>query len=217
MSEQSEGPTALVAPSTHDVKLELGAQGEFFLNSEIRPQHIEPLGLSMLRYAYAHRYWVGKPGLTLTINSPGGDVTEGFWLGSIIQRIRTEFGCRVTTRIQGEAHSMAFTISQYGDRRIVDASASLHIHDVQLSNLAGDHATLRDYEIFHDRLRVAIAALLAQRNTAGHNDPQWWLKTYMGQGTNHYLTPQIALDLGLVDEIVGYWVPGVPATPVPIV
>jgi ATP-dependent protease ClpP protease subunit len=173
---------------------------EFFLSGDVNKNNCDSIATSMLKMAYIKRKKAKKPTFVLNINSTGGSVSDGYMLAGTIQRVKAQ-GFEVHTRVCGIAASMGFILAQFGSKRIMDALATAHIHDVQAYG-GGDTGYHEDFTKFRMQLRNYTAKVFASRNSAGYNDPEWWLNNFLDR-KNHYLTAQEALDLGLIDEIVG--------------
>jgi ATP-dependent protease ClpP protease subunit len=183
-----------------DSKRVLEQACEFFLYTDVNRSSTEGLIASMLKMAHLNRRKGRKPTFVLNINSQGGEVPSGLALAGVIQQIRSQ-GFKVHTRIHGMAASMAFILAQFGDVRQIDALATAHIHDIQSFN-GGNTSEREDFGILLRVWRRRMAEIYAARNTKGYTDPEYWIDTFMNH-KDHYLTPQQALELGMVDEVVG--------------
>jgi ATP-dependent protease ClpP protease subunit len=174
--------------------------GDFFLLGSIDDLNAGGLAKRMLTLAQEWKRDAKGGTMRLTINSGGGDVDAGLLLGGVIMRIR-EMGFPVTTRVSGSALSMAFVVAQYGTKREMDATASAHLHTLQVGMpFMSETKIYQDYSIWIQNLKRTLAGLYAARNTAGHNDPEVWLAEYF-DGKEHFFTAQQCLDLGMIDEV----------------
>ena len=132
----------------------------------------------------------GEP-IEVEINSPGGDVFSG----SEIYTALMGYAGGVTTKIVGVAASAASVIAMAGNPAMISPTAEIMIHNVSMY-AGGDyrgheHAAqmLRDYND-----TIANAYMLKSGMEKGK------LLELMNQET--WLTPQQALEMGFVDEIM---------------
>lgn len=132
-----------------------------------------------------------KP-IWLYINSPGGDVTEGFALVSVIKLSKTP----VYTINVGEWSSMAFLIGIAGKRRFSLPSSIFMMHEPSGLTL-GKFSDMADKVEFNKRFNDLIIkkhVLECSRMTPGK---------YNGVSKkNFYMLPEDALRYGFIDEIV---------------
>lgn len=197
-------------------RLELEGQAEFFLTGPFTRQSCTELGERMLRRAYSFLNAQTRPTFQLTIYSSGGDLWACMYLASIIMRIRG-MGYEVYTYVAGNAYSAGFILAQFGTHRIIDETATAHIHTIQMAHgYQPDVVIYRDYADLNTIDRVIIARIFANRNSKLYTNPEWWIHRYM-DGREHFISAHQALDLGLVDEIaysIGALRPGGPVTEV---
>lgn len=128
--------------------------------------------------------------IDLHVNSPGGEVFDGF---AIFEALRTH-RASVTTHIDSLAASIASVIAMAGDRIVMGKYAELMIHDalgVCIGNAADMRAMVEDLDRESDR----IAAVYAER--AGGTAKQW--RGRMQAET--WFSAQEAVEAGLADEI----------------
>lgn len=185
-----------------DHDLALSETGQFFLHGAITDESVELLDLALLRWAETHAMESPRPSVTLHIFSGGGSVDAGLQLGHVLQRLRRDYGYRVIVRATGYTASLGTVLLQFADVRQMDALTLLMLHDMQFSLGYGDTLMNQDRVRRVAVLRNTVAGVYAARNTRQHTDPAWWMDHYM-DAHEHYLTAQEALDLGLIDEIVG--------------
>jgi ATP-dependent protease ClpP protease subunit len=201
-------------PISPDLKLDhdlaLSETGQFFLTGEITQERVTSLGLGLLRWAETHQSENPRPEVTLHLFSDGGSVNAGLQLGHVLQRVRRDYGYRVVARVTGYTASMGTVLLQFADVRQMDALTLLMLHDIQFSLGFGDTVQHQARVQRIAFLRTTVAGIYAARNTRRHTDPAWWLEHYL-DAHEHFLTAQQALDLGLIDEIVGDF----PRPPVP--
>lgn len=132
----------------------------------------------------------GEP-IEVEINSPGGDVFSG----SEIYTALMGYAGGVTTKVVGVAASAASIIAMAGNPAMVSPTAEIMIHNVSMY-AGGDY---RDHEHAAEMLRdyndtIANAYMLK----SGMEKEK--ILELMNRET--WLTPQQALEMGLVDEIM---------------
>lgn len=134
-----------------------------------------------------------KPnGIVLEINSGGGDYDSGFLLSKAIERTPIP----VTCIVDGDAASMAFFILQSCDKRVATPRSVLMIHEVSwtgavktsgIDSVAGFIRTQNEAMLAHCAAKLKISKdALAKAIT----------------GKDWFLTPDEALAIGAIDEIV---------------
>lgn len=139
----------------------------------------------------------GQP-IVVTINSPGGSITDGLAVYDTLLRLRRK-GSEVTTRGQGVVASMAAVLLQAGDTRLMDARAKMLIHQGSIT-IQGDTRMTRaeqdDLRVLQDMLLSDILDILAERSTLAREEIEerwerrdWWLSA------------EQALELGFVDAL----------------
>jgi len=154
-------------------------------------------GLSVIAWLDALNHWGSRdPGepITITINSPGGDVMDGFALYDTILRLRRK-GSYVTTHGQGMVASMAAVLMQAGDERILDRNAFFMIHEI--SALTGGRLSdIEEQAAFMKRLQGKALDALAERSTLSKAAiARRWRKK------DDWLAAEEALKLGFVDGV----------------
>ena len=128
--------------------------------------------------------------ITLRINSPGGQVFDGFAIYSALQAHEAE----VHVKIDGLAASIASIIAMAGDTVEIGPNAFVMIHDPS-SYAFGNAADLRKEADLLDKLRDAIAKVYADKS----GKPLDQIKAKMAEET--WFTGDEALEFGLVDSI----------------
>lgn len=128
--------------------------------------------------------------LVVSINSPGGDVSAGMEIYSILYQKQN-----VTIEIQGIAGSAAGVISQAGRVRMSPVSMIM-IHNVSLHGASGDY---HDMDRASEMLRNMNASLANAYAVKSGRDVREIIKL-MDKET--WLTAQQALAYGFADEII---------------
>jgi ATP-dependent Clp endopeptidase proteolytic subunit ClpP len=127
------------------------------------------------------------------LNSPGGNVMEGFAMYDLI----TQSGVDVEIQVVGIAASMASIFLQAGSKRTISPNARIMIHrptsgaEGDADQLANSEASLRDLE---DKM-LAVYVKRSGR-------PEAEVKAWMQTGADKWFNAQEALAAGLVDAIV---------------
>lgn len=131
----------------------------------------------------------------IIINSGGGDVNQGLAIYDAIRRTP----CKVIATVVGTCYSIAAWILQAADHRIMTPHSSLMIHEGETA-YSGNVQTVHKSMEFDARQSELCEALLIERIREKHPGfPMIKLKRLLRIDT--YMTPQEALDLGLIDEI----------------
>lgn len=136
--------------------------------------------------------------IELHINSYGGEVDQG----TTIYNLLKEHPAHKTGIVDGVCYSIAFTIFQACDKRIMGDGTSALIHDMSMG-VFGNAQELRDAADSLDVLMESCIALFMKRAKGITEDE---LREMMHAET--ILTPQMAVDYGFCDEI------GVEAEPI---
>lgn len=131
----------------------------------------------------------GTP-LTVRLNSPGGEVFDGF---AIYQALK-EWEGEVTVRVDGLAASIASVIAMAGDKIVMAGPAMLMIHD-PWGYSVGNAAELRKQAAVMDQVAVGIAKAYEEKTGRSAED----LRAEMAAET--WFTAEEALALGFADEI----------------
>ena len=133
----------------------------------------------------------GQVAITIAINSPGGDVFDGFAIHNALLRL----GARCTVRIDGLAASAASVIACGGHRVVMAANAMLMIHNPWTFTYGSAH-DLRKTADMMDKARDGILAAYRRKAPAIEDAT---LIQMLDEET--WLSADEALALGLVDVI----------------
>lgn len=145
------------------------------------------------------KYFVKKLGeipdgqtIELHINSNGGSVKEGVAIYNLLkQKENKKVGI-----VDGVAHSVAFLILQACETRKMGVGTTALIHNMWMF-CSGNATQLRKYADDLDDMMEANRKVFMERATITEEE----LMTMMEEET--YLTPDKALEYGLIDEIMG--------------
>ncbi len=180
-------------------KQELDKWGVYFLG-EITNEEAERFNKALLIMGKERKDFPNSE-LTIYISSGGGSVGAGLAIMDMIQNIKVECGIKIKTSVLGYAYSMGAIILQAGDIRIMGAKSTLMLHGARWMLAGEDKAIFEDYQKLADHYKNLIGNLFAQRT--GRQNSQWWTD-FIYSGRERYLTAKECLDLGLVDEIIGW-------------
>lgn len=133
----------------------------------------------------------GQVAITIAINSPGGDVFDGFAIHNALLRL----GARCTVRIDGLAASAASVIACGGHQVVMAANAMLMIHNPWTFTY-GSAQDLRKTADMMDKARDGILAAYRRKAPAIEDAT---LIQMLDEET--WLSADEALALGLVDVI----------------
>lgn len=135
----------------------------------------------------------GTSPITVAINSPGGDLFDGFAIHNALQRL----GERVTARIDGACYSAASVIAS-GARHVAMADNALFMIHNPWTYAAGDSEELRKVADLMDQAFDGIVASYRHRPLT-IDDAE--LRRLIAAET--WLTAAEAKELGFVDEVIG--------------
>lgn len=130
--------------------------------------------------------------IELHINSNGGSVKEGVAIYNLLKQSSNQ----KTGIVDGVAHSVAFLILQACDTRKMCLGTTALIHEMWMY-CSGNATQLRKYADDLDDMMESNRKVFLERATISEEE----LKELMKNET--YLTPDKALEYGLIDEIFG--------------
>lgn len=135
--------------------------------------------------------------ITILINCEGGDVTAGLMVYDEIMRTSSP----VHIEVVGVCYSMAAWVLQAGDHRRATRHSSIMIHDGE-SSASGKKNELRSVRKFQDDQDKLCEDILLARIKEKH--PRFTrAKLQALLATDTYLHPHEALELGLIDAVIG--------------
>lgn len=129
--------------------------------------------------------------LHVRINSPGGDVFDGY----AIYNMLAAYAGVVTVTVEGLAASAASFIAMAGDTIEMCLASKMMIHDAS-GVCMGDAAEMREWADVLDSISDTIATVYAERS--GSDAGEW--RAIMQ--AERWYGPQQAVDAGLADTIV---------------
>lgn len=139
-------------------------------------------------------------GITLYLNSPGGDIVEGFALIDFLVDLRRR-GHHVRTIALGMAASMSAVILQAGDERIMGSNAILLIHEGSLGAV-GSFGEVEDRVALMTKLHARIFQLFADRALPLNSKTTVAYLKKQAKRTDWWLDSSEALALGIVDSVL---------------
>ncbi len=133
-------------------------------------------------------------GVSIYINSPGGQISSGLAIYDTMQMIAPE----VSTVCVGMAASMGTVLLSGGakGKRYCLPNSTVHMHQA----LGGAQGQASDIEI---AAREILRLQDKLRNILSDNTGQSYEKIAQDTDRDFYLTPEQAVEYGLVDEILG--------------
>ncbi|MDM2418390.1 ATP-dependent Clp protease proteolytic subunit [Mycobacteroides abscessus] len=135
----------------------------------------------------------------IIICSEGGELNPGTALYSTLRRfsIRGGGSHHITTRVAGQAASIAALILQAGDHRVMGPLDFLMIHEPMCSHIDETSDSIRHQVEHIDMWEQNFLKLLAERSTESDVTKIW--NTYRGR--DWWIRAEVARDWGFVDEI----------------
>lgn len=164
------------------------ASGEFFMLGPV-DEDVYELMLRMDIWSRNHP----AADITLTINSPGGTVVDGFAFYDFLNTLKRR-GHHITTRGIGMQASMGGVLLQAGDHRVMSKRSWMLIHEVQ--GLAeGSFSEMSNTMKLNKRFQDQALDILAAK-------AKWSkLKIRKTWTTDTWLDAADALKAGFVDEV----------------
>lgn len=134
---------------------------------------------------------VKAKGITVHLNSPGGEVFDGI---AIMEALRNH-PAKVTVKIDSLAASIASVIAMAGDRIVIGQHATMMIHNGH-GMCIGEAKDMRQLADLLDRTSDNIASVYAGRS--GKGDIAYW-RGLMDAET--WFSAEEAVEAGLADEV----------------
>lgn len=171
-------------------------QGIFYLDSEIEEGMPSMFSMTLLRY---HRH-IGKNNpILVVLNSPGGQVNQGFAIYDILRMIVLD-GRPVNILCMGNVASMATFVLQAGTRRFSLPNTQFLIHEVSQFTFGEEKVSEGEERVGENRrLNTIVMSGIAKRIGM---DPIELVK--LSKKKDYWLGADNALKLGehgLIDEI----------------
>jgi ATP-dependent protease ClpP protease subunit len=133
--------------------------------------------------------------ITLRINSPGGDVMDGFTIFNLL----CEHPAEKTAIVDGMAASIASVICMSCDKIIMKEASFFMIHNPYLWTMGGADQLRQDADMLDKMKTMAIAAYKHKSSLSEAEISS--LMDGPGKSDGTWMTPQDALDNGFIDEI----------------
>ncbi len=130
--------------------------------------------------------------LNVSINSPGGDVLDGF---AIFNLLRAHDAKKIIT-VDGLAASISSVIAMAGDEIKMPTASRMMIHNPWVG-AAGDSAYLRDMADLLDDLKTTMVAIY-KSHASGLDDKE--ISKMMDSTT--WMSAETAKEKGFIDEII---------------
>lgn len=167
----------------------LGDTGRILLNTPINADTANEVRETLLRAAE-----LGKTRVTLELNSPGGSVIDGLAILDTMDEVRRK-GVQVDTCACGMAASMAAVILASGDERSAYPNSRVLIHQV-LGQISGQTTDVLIAAAQMQKDKERLNRILAQKSGKSLEE------VTADTERDFYLSPQEALDYGLIDKIL---------------
>jgi ATP-dependent Clp protease protease subunit len=133
-----------------------------------------------------------KEPITIMMNSKGGDVGHAM---AIYDAIRA-CPCQVTIQVMGHAWSMAAVILQAADKRVLQPSATVMVHDGQFGVTDVPPKTFEAWGRYSKKSRHEMYEILADRT--GKSSTYWKKKC----SHDYFMNAWKAVQEGLADDIM---------------
>jgi ATP-dependent Clp protease, protease subunit len=155
------------------------------------------LAANMIKALLILQHSSSEDPINILLNCQGGSVGHGLAIYDIIRSLT----CPVHTTVTGHAYSMGAWILQAADVRRMTKHSSLMIHDGD-STVSGRSQDAKNWYTFYEQQDdVCVNILLERIREKNPNFPKAKLVKMLKQDT--ILWAPEALELGLIDEIVG--------------
>ncbi len=174
---------------TYDIRDEMLRRREVECVGEINAQSVYSL-CRQLRYLQQQD---PNAGITMYINSPGGEVTSGLALYDVMQAV----SCPIRTVCMGHAASMGAVLFAAGKERDILPHGRVMIHDPLISGgLGGSALAIQDISKDLLKTRETLCGILARHT--GRSLKEIYRKT----AKDAWFDAQEAVDFGLADRVI---------------
>lgn len=164
-------------------------------SGSVTEESMNALGRKIQKMVAEKRSKRKKGTIKLLINSPGGNISDGFKLCGIIRQLNFP----VDTIVMGEAASMGVAImldAATSGRRFMDRYAKLMIHQPSLSDFSGTAAEMINSSKELQQTRDILDSLISRKTGLPLN------KVRRMTNKDFYITPLQALKYGFVDWVL---------------
>lgn len=143
-------------------------------------------------FAMTYMEKVSGKGITIKINTEGGDVYESM---ALVARIR-ESKCQIITKAYGKCMSSGFLLLAAGDKRLASRWVTIMHHGVSYNMALDKHKHNKDYLVQVEREERMRFLLLEELTSM---DFIYWKESAQYKDT--YYSPEECLQMGVIDEI----------------
>jgi ATP-dependent protease ClpP protease subunit len=133
----------------------------------------------------------GRP-LTLRINSPGGSITDGMAMMSLLRDYKGE----ITVKIDGIAASMASVVAMVGKRVLIAEGAVMMVHMPLYGNVSGNADDLRQMANDLEAFTPGIVAAYVAKTGQSEETVRGWMQA------ERYFSAKDAVANKLADELI---------------
>lgn len=134
---------------------------------------------------------IGSRDVEVQINSPGGDVFEGFAIYNLLR----EHPYNITVKVLGMAASAASVVAMAGNNVQIGTAAFIMIHNCWVMAI-GNKTELRDTADFLEPFDQALADVYVARTGQTQAAVKGWLEA------ETYMSGSVAIDRGFADELL---------------
>jgi len=134
-----------------------------------------------------------RPVIKIFVNTYGGSTYDANGLCSIIENSKTP----IHTIVLGKAMSAGFWITMFGHKRFAYKHSTLLYHQLR-GGVDGDKTRMEDYIDVSKELQIRLDDMVLDKTNIKKNQ----LDEYNRMRKDWYMTPQQALKLGVIDEII---------------
>lgn len=132
--------------------------------------------------------------ITVNINSPGGDVDEGFMIYTALRKYAAENNAKVTTYAKGRCHSIATVIFLAGDERIANKFLEPFVHNAW-TFAVGDAGELLRTAADLEKINKRIAEFYAEHTDLTYEEARELMDN------DSYINPEEAVRIRFATKI----------------